>query len=109
MDGNLDAIVDSYTVDGKIFPNKTLVLEGDQALRGYWELPEGVSIIHHELKPTEVMILGDHAYDYGYYQGKTKQRDGSIGEWKGKYVGVWKKVNNDWKMYLDIWNSVEQD
>ncbi|MBV1923248.1 MAG: hypothetical protein KUG68_04380, partial [Flavobacteriaceae bacterium] len=25
---------------------------------------------------------------------------------KGKYVIVWKKIENDWKIYLDIWNKL---
>jgi len=108
MDGDLDAIVNTYTTDGKILPNNTLVIEGHEALRKYWKVAEGTSILHHELNPREVNVLGNYAYDYGYYQGKTKQADGSIAEWKGKYVVVWKKVGEDWKMYLDIWNRVQQ-
>ena len=108
MDGDLEAIVNTYTSDGKIFPNNTSIIEGNQALRKYWALPKGVTILHHELDPTEINILGDYAYDYGYYQGKTNQADGSLDEWKGKYVVVWKKVGDSWKMYLDIWNRVAQ-
>lgn len=108
MDGNLDAILDTYTTDGKILPNNTLIIEGREALAKYWELPKGITVLHHELKPSEINILGNYAYDYGYYQGETKQADGSISAWKGKYVVVWKKVEGVWKMYLDIWNNVQQ-
>lgn len=108
MDGNLEAIVDSYTTDGKILPDNTLIMEGHADLKKYWKLPEGVTILHHELNPSEINVLGDYAYDYGYYQGKTKQPGGAIAEWKGKYVVIWKKVGDDWKMYLDIWNRVQQ-
>ncbi|MGI9550627.1 MAG: YybH family protein [Aurantibacter sp.] len=107
MDGNLDAIANAYTGDGKIFPNNTPIIEGREAIRKRWELPEGVQVLHHELNPEEVNLLGNYAYDYGYYQGKTKKVNGNIDEWKGKYVVVWKKVENDWKMYLDIWNRVQ--
>lgn len=106
MDGNLDAIVNSYMEDGKIFPNNTSIMEGQMALRKYWKAAVGTTILHHELQPVEVNVVGKVAYDYGYYQGKTKQKDGRISEWKGKYVVVWKKVDADWKMYLDIWNRV---
>ena len=107
MDGNLDVIADSYTTDAKIFPNNSPIIEGLEAIKKRWELPEGMTILHHELLPSEINILGNYAYDYGYYQGKTKQADGSIVTWGGKYVVVWKKVGDTWKMYLDIWNNVD--
>jgi ketosteroid isomerase-like protein len=31
--------------------------------------------------------------------------DGSESAWQGKNVMIWKKVDEEWKMYLDIWNS----
>ncbi len=108
MHGDLDAIVNTYTTDGKIFPNNSSIIEGQEALRKYWEQPKGVTTVYHELRPTEINILGNYAYDYGYYQGKTKQADGATNTWKGKYVVVWKKVMGAWKMYLDIWNRVKE-
>lgn len=107
IEGDVAAIVDSYTEDGKIFPEKRPMIEGRLGLEAYWKIPEDVKIVHHEIKPTDVNILGNYAYDYGQYEGQTQRRDGSIGSWKGKYVVIWKKVDNDWKMYLDIWNRVQ--
>jgi ketosteroid isomerase-like protein len=107
MDGDLDAMVNAYTEDGKIFPDNTSIIEGSEALGKYWQLPEGVTVLHHALQPKEINVIGKVAYDYGYYEGKTKNGDGNSNEWKGKYVVIWKKVGNDWKMYLDIWNSVQ--
>lgn len=75
MDGNLDRIANSYTENAKIFPNNTAIIEGREAIRKRWELPEGVQILHHELRPVEINLLGNYAYDYGYYEGKTKKVD----------------------------------
>ncbi len=104
--GNLEEIVNTYTEDGKIFPNNMPIIEGQEGLRNYWKTPKGIKVLHHELSPSEINILGNYAYDYGYYEGKTEQKDGEISSWKGKYLVVWKKVGADWKMYLDIWNRV---
>lgn len=96
-----------YTEDAKIFPEKTDIIEGAKAIKKRWTLPEGVKTLLHKVTPREIKIIDDHAYDYGYYVGRTQQKDGSVSSWKGKYVIVWKKVDNDWKIYLDIWNKIE--
>ncbi|EZH75743.1 hypothetical protein ATO12_02840 [Aquimarina atlantica] len=100
-------IGESYTKDAKIFPNNLKIIEGTEDILGYWRLPKGITIINHKIDPIEIKIIGNEAYDYGTYQGTTKKADGEEITWKGKYVIVWKKVGSDWKMYLDIWNSIK--
>ncbi|MFS4449095.1 YybH family protein [Maribacter sp. 2307UL18-2] len=104
---NYEMIVESYTEDAKLFPNNMKILEGKEAILNYWKLPEGVQTTYHKLMPSEVKVIGDEAYDYGYYEGKTKRANGEESSWKGKYVVIWRKVEGDWKMYLDIWNAVK--
>lgn len=109
--GDYDFVVNAYTEDGKIFPNNAKILEGSDALRKYWTPnPQNKSrTSFHKLMPEEIKILGEEAYDYGYYEGKTLQENGQESSWKGKYVVVWKEVAPDvWKMYLDIWNRVAE-
>lgn len=106
MAGDYEAIADAYTADGKIFPNNAPIIEGKAAIKKRWILPEGTSILNHEIKPEAINILGDYAFDYGYYIGRSKAKEGKESEFKGKYVIVWKKIDAEWKMYLDIWNRV---
>ena len=63
MGGNLEEIVNTYTEDGKIFPNNMPIIEGQEGLRNYWKTPEGIKVLHHELSPSEINILGNYAYD----------------------------------------------
>lgn len=109
MAGNYDAVVDAYTEDAKIFPGRTDILQGSDAIRNYWTPPaeRKSKLIYHKIMPEELKIMGNEAYDWGYYEGKTLREDGSESYWKGKYVIVWKETKPGvWKMYLDIWNSV---
>ena len=106
MNGDAEKIAAAYTEDGKIFPNNRDILEGTDALKKYWAPSKTHKTIHHKVTPEEIKIIGDEAYDFGYYEGKTKRPDGTISSWKGKYVIVWKKVEGEWKIYLDIWNSI---
>ncbi len=104
--GDYDAMLDVYTTDAKIFPANRTILEGED-LRSYWIPAEGAGsrVIQHEANPEEIKVLGNEAYDWGYYNGTSVNGD-QESKWKGKYVIVWRKEDGEWKMYLDIWNRV---
>jgi len=106
MNADYDKIAAAYTSDGKIFPGNQDILSGTERIKKYWIQPEGVSTSYHKITPEEIKVIKGHAYDYGYYEGKTKRKDGSEVSWKGKYVIVWKKEKGQWKMLLDIWNTM---
>ena len=107
MDGNAEAIANAYTKDGKIFPNNLDILSGTNDLKKYWTMPDGLKVKYHKITPVEIEVIKKTAYDYGYYEGETILKDGSSSKWKGKYMIVWKKVGKEWKIYLDIWNSIK--
>ena len=73
----------------------------------YWTRPAGIKTSYHKIIPSEIKVVNNEAYDYGYYEGKTKRANGSESFWKGKYVIVWKRVNQEWKIYLDIWSALK--
>lgn len=104
--GDIDALLDAYTSDARIFPHGEEILQGE-AIRRYWTPNEKSKITFHRIMPEEIKILGNEAYDWGYYEGKSLTADGKEAYWKGKYVIIWKEVApGEWKMYLDIWNRV---
>lgn len=104
--GDTDNLVACYTSDAKLFPDKREILESPEAIRQYWTPSDRYSTTYHKLTSEEIKIWGDEAYDYGYYEGTTEFNDGRTSNWKGKYVIVWRKLGEDWKIYLDIWNRV---
>jgi len=106
MDGDAAKLADCYTADGKIFPGKVDIIGGREKLQEFWTLSEGVQVLHHKVTPSEIRIVKKYAYDYGYYEGVTSTAKGES-SWRGKYVIVWRKVGKDWKIYLDIWNRID--
>jgi len=109
VSGDYESLANSYTMDGKIFPNNTDIIEGRAAIKKRWILPEGVKTLRHKVTPKEITVIDGTAYDYGYYEGESQSVSGEKSSFKGKYVIVWKKVEDDWKIYLDIWNSLPRD
>jgi len=104
MKGDYVNIGNSYTDDAKIMVTNRDIIEGREKIQTYWT-PTGPSrTIYHKIFPQEISVQGDTAYDFGRYEGTTKNQDGGEENWKGKYVIIWKKIGEDWKIYVDIWN-----
>ncbi len=59
-----------------------------------------------QIKPVEIKIIDDYAYDIGYYEGKTIRKDKREVQCKDKYLIVWKKEYGDWKIYSEAWNRI---
>ena len=106
ISGNYEALANMYCKDGMILPPDADIIKGREAIKKRWELPEGVSVPYHKTSPTEISINDDWAYDIGYYEGTTIKKNGDEGNFKGKYLIVWKKEEGDWKIYADAWNRI---
>lgn len=109
VEGNFEAVVDAYTPDGKLFPQRGDIRRGEEAIRRYWTPPASREsrTVFHRIRPEEIVVQGDTAYDWGYYNGATLMGDGREVYWEGKYVIVWKKTaDGAWKIYLDSWNNL---
>lgn len=109
VNGNFEAVAEAYTTDGKLFPNGQEIISGKAGILNYWTPAPGKKsrTVYHKITPAEIKILGNEAYDWGYYEGSTRMEDGTQNDWRGKYVIVWKKQpDGQWKIYLDIWNRI---
>lgn len=106
MNEDHEGIAQFYTENGKIMPGGTKIIEGRKAIAERWKLPEDSDVILHKVTPTEISIEGNTAYDYGYYEGRSKNPKGEVSDWKGKYVIIWKKIGGEWLIEVDIWNGV---
>lgn len=105
MAGDVETMVSLYTPDAVIFPNNSEAIRGHEAIRRYWALPPGQRVTLHRATPTEIRIDGGHAYDHGVYE-IAGERDGTAwGPGHGKYVIVWRRTPQGWRMHLDMWNS----
>lgn len=88
----------------KLVPNVPL-LEGRQAIHEYYtglfEVPE----LQSTFGPTRIVVStnGDLAYDYGTYTASWTGEDGPAEE-EGKYVSVWRKVEGEGVLAVDMDN-----
>jgi ketosteroid isomerase-like protein len=105
MKGDAAALTAFYTADAVIFPERSEAITGHDAIKRYWTPGKGQRVTRHQLTPTRVVFDGKHAYDHGTYE-IAGERDGKAwGPFRGKYVVVWRREPQGWRMQLDIWNS----
>ena len=110
MAGDIDALVAIYTEDGVAIPGNRDFVQGHEALARLWSLPEGRDILHHETRATKLVVDGDHAYDYGYFEGRAAQDGEPLNPFGGAYVIVWERGDDGvWRIDADMWNSLPQE
>jgi ketosteroid isomerase-like protein len=91
-----------YTRDGQIMPPNSAVAKGASKLKALFKSFWDVGDIVIKLDTVEVEGAGDLAYEVGKYALSNKARKVTD---RGKYIVVWKKVNGQWKLHRDIFNS----
>ena len=109
VDGDIDALIAIYSEDGVAAPGGRDFIRGRDALRLYWQPAEGVDVTEHRAVPVEIVVAGDHAYDWGHYSGATVAK-GETRPFAGKYLIVWRREKDGaWRMVHDMWNTLPRD
>lgn len=101
---NDTAIVDLYTVDGKLMPPNTAVVSGRTALiKDFADTYAGGKIKGVRFSTTNV--YGDGVL-YVTEEGTWQVYDtGNQVIDKGSYLKLWKKTKKGWKIFRDLFNS----
>jgi uncharacterized protein (TIGR02246 family) len=95
-----------YADDGRIMPQNVPAAEGPEAVGAVWSAFFQLKDFALTFEPTSIAVAeaGDIAYDIGTYSLAFTGDQGPVQD-LGKYVVVWKKVDGEWKVAADIFNS----
>jgi uncharacterized protein (TIGR02246 family) len=101
--GDFAGVAALYTDDATAFPPGSGMVKGRAAIAAMWQgMAEQVS--DPKVTTLDVKPLGPSAArEIGTFSLKTKGPTPQ--EVTGKYVVVWEKVGQDWKLAADIWND----
>lgn len=91
-----------YTSDAKLFPANSDVVEGPQAIVGFWNAVMGMGIQKAEFETVTAQRIGDIAIEEGKYKLYVAG-DHMVDQ--GKYMVTWKNEDGKWKVQRDIWNN----
>lgn len=95
-----------YTPDGRFMAPNAPAAEGREAAQAAWQDFLQLPSLQLTFAPTMVQVAesGEIAYAIGTYEFSFDGDHGRVQD-RGKYVDVWEKIDGDWKLKLDIFNS----
>jgi ketosteroid isomerase-like protein len=100
--GDSASMVNNYTQDGKLFPPNSAAVIGRPAIAALVSQYLKFGIKEFRDETTALYGNEDNLIEEGNYfmgDGKGNTID------KGKYIDIWRKVNGDWKVYSNMFNS----
>ncbi len=103
---NAADLVALYTDDAQLFPPNSDVIEGADNITAFWQGAFDSGLGGVSLDTIEVDNEGDTAIESGRYRMTTT--DGQVAD-KGKYLVVWKRLDDHWYIHRDIWNSSKSE
>lgn len=95
------ALAAMYSEDGAVLPPNNETVSGRAAIQAF-VTDVHASGISFEIKDTEVFARGDVGYKVGTYT--TTDAGGTILD-EGKYVEIWRQIDDQWQLHRDIFNS----
>ena len=104
--GDATALADLYTEDACLLPPNSEMIRGKQATQDFWgTVMKQMGLKDVILTTVELSGSEDMANEIGNYTLKIQPEGQEPVEDKGKYVVVWKRTPEGWKLQWDIWNS----
>lgn len=104
---DIPSLVAIYNEDGVALPGGRDYVRGQEPLARLWAVAEGTDVIRHASTPVEIVVDGDHAYDWGYYEGESV-RNGNASPFRGTYVIVWERgADGVWRIAVDMWARLQ--
>ena len=106
--GSIDALVALYGDNAKLLPAGAPMFQGKDGIRQFWSTLLATGKAHVTLVTDDVLQSGDLAVETGHFDLTiTPTATGTGGPYQdhGKYVVVWSKLDGQWKIERDIFNS----
>lgn len=96
------ALAELYTEEAQLLPPNSDFVTGKPAIQAFWNALFEMGIDKATLEIVELEQCGDTAVEISHY---TMLGPGDQPLDSGKYIVIWKKVNGQWKLHRDIFNS----
>ncbi len=101
MDGDLEALTEMYTNDAAFLPPNSDAVVGKEAIKETWKGMLNMGLSKVILNTIEAKSYGLIAVEEGRYEMYIEDQMVDY----GKYIVIWEKVGEDWKLAKDIINT----
>lgn len=100
--GDASGVASLYTVHGTLLPPGSEAIRGFEGIRNFWQAVMNMGIKQVKLVSVEVEQLTDTTIEQGQYvlSGENEQTLD-----QGKYMVIWKRHQDQWKLDQDMWNT----
>jgi uncharacterized protein (TIGR02246 family) len=104
--GDIAAVAELYTDDAILLPPNAEMVRGKQGVKQFFdELKKTRGVPQVTLRTIELEELGDTANEVGELTLRIQPPGGEPVTDVGKYVVIWKREGDTWKLAVDIWNT----
>jgi len=100
--GDGTAVAGLYTSDAALLPHQSDFVRGTPAIAKFWQAVFDSGVKGVSLTTLEVEDCGNTAHEVGTLE--IRGADGKVLD-SAKYVVIWKKDGDTWKLHRDIWTS----
>ena len=100
--GDAAGVAGLYTEDGQVLPPGSEPITGRPGIQAFWQGAMDMGVRTAKLETVEVAHHGDAAYEVGRYA--LEAAGGQLLD-RGKYVVIWQRHGEGWKLHRDIWNT----
>ena len=104
--GDTTGLATLYTEDAKLMPTNSPAIVGRENIKEFWAAAaETMGVKDAALTTVELVGEGDTVTEYGEYKLMVQLEGQEAGEDVGKYVVLWNKTPEGWKLHWDIFNT----
>ena len=100
--GDAKAVASNYILNAKLYPSNSEVIEGLESIEGFWNGVMKMGIKKAQLETVKAESFGNVAIEEGKYR-LFVEGDHLVDQ--GKYIVTWEKIDGQWKINHDIWNT----
>ncbi len=97
------AIAELFTTDGRLMPPGAPAIAGRDAIRDFWKVGMSSAVpLRIRITTVDLDTHAMTAIETGTFEVQT---EAGLAVDSGKYLVVWKRVGEGWRMHRDIFNS----
>ena len=99
---DLAATVGLFADDAQILPQHGPAIRGREEIEAYFK-DSITPKVAYDTDTEMTLVRGDLAVEQGRYRVRNVRRGSDVED--GKYLHVWRRMGNDWKLYRLIYNT----
>jgi ketosteroid isomerase-like protein len=104
--GDAGTVASLYTADAIVLAPDAPMAKGPENIKHLWASAiSGMGLKSVKLETLDLEVAGDMAHEVGEATLGLEPKTATPATAVVKYVVVWKKVGDQWRLHRDIWNA----